>query len=164
MVSTILSSPFFIELVLPFLLVFTLIFAILDKTKILGEGKRQINAIISFVIGLMLIAFPYPRDIIVNLMPLLAVIAVVLLFFLVLYTFATGSEFKGERWMKIVFGILVGLALAIALLYFSGYWDLVLETIIGGNSTVAANIFFVIIIIVAIVVVLVSGKKSNKSE
>ena len=47
MVQTILSSPLVVEVLLPFLLVFTLVFAVLDRTKLLGEGKRQINAIIS---------------------------------------------------------------------------------------------------------------------
>ena len=33
----------FTDVVLPFLLIFTVIFAVLDKTKILGEAKRNLN-------------------------------------------------------------------------------------------------------------------------
>ena len=72
MVESVFAEPIFMEYVLPFLLVFTLVFAILDKTKLLGEEKRQINAIMSLVIGLILLAFPAPREIIVKLMPFLA--------------------------------------------------------------------------------------------
>ena len=55
--GTILSSQLFVEVILPFLLVFAVVFAILQKTKILGEGKKQIDAIVSLVIGLIVIAF-----------------------------------------------------------------------------------------------------------
>jgi len=162
MVETILSSPFFTELVLPFLLVFTLIFAILEKTEILGSGKRQINAIMGFVVALILIAFPYPRGIIVNLMPLLAVIAVLLLVFMMLYSFSGGKPDK-ELWLKKTVGILVGLALLIALLVMTGYWEKVMTAISGGSgSELASNLFFIAIIIAAIAIVLSSGK--GKSE
>lgn len=162
---TILSHPFFTEQILPFLLVFTLIFAILDKTKILGEGKRQINAIIAFVIGLLLIAFPFPNMIIVNLMPLLAVLAVILLVFMILYGFATGDkEFSMPKGLKITFGILIGLALIITLLVLTGYWGYVVGAVSGGEgSQIATNIFFILIIVAAIAIVLGTGKSGGGS-
>jgi len=163
MAETILASEFFTGLVLPFLLVFTLIFAILEKTEVLGGGKRQINAIIGFVVALILIAFPFPRDIIVNLMPLLAVIAVVLLVFMMLYSFAGGKQ--GEKWMRVTFGILIGLVLVVALLVMTGYWEPVIGAIVGGSGNkIAANLFFVIIIVAAIVIVLSGSKKESKSS
>ncbi len=39
------------DFLLPFLLIFSIIFAILEKTKILGEDKSNINIIVSTVIG-----------------------------------------------------------------------------------------------------------------
>lgn len=156
---TFLSHPFFTEQVLPFLLVFTLVFAILDKTKILGD-RRQISAIIAFVIGLLLIAFPAPRNIIVGLMPLLAVLAVILLVFLMLYGFVGGGT--GEKWMKITFGILIGLALIIAIFVFTGYWDKIIGAVSGGGgSEIATNVLFIAIIIAAIAVVLSTGKSGG---
>ncbi len=160
MAETILTSPFFMEIVLPFLLVFTLIFAILDKTQVLGEGKRQINAIIAFVIGLILIAFPGPRNLIVNLMPLLVIMAVVMMIFLMLYSFAGGDT--GEKWLKITFGVLVGLVLIIALLVFSGVWGHIVNAFKGGyGSSIVTNVVFVVIIVAAIIIVLVSGGKGG---
>ena len=52
------------DVVLPFLLVFTIVFAVLEKTKILGvekyQGevypKKQLNAITAFVIAFLVIA------------------------------------------------------------------------------------------------------------
>ena len=45
----------FVDVLLPFLLIFTVIFAILEKTKILGEGKRNMNIGISFIFALLVV-------------------------------------------------------------------------------------------------------------
>ena len=45
----------FVDVLLPFLLVFTLIFAILEKTKILGEGKRNMNVGIALIFALIVV-------------------------------------------------------------------------------------------------------------
>ena len=55
MVEPFFISGFFLDFVLPFILVFTLIFAILSKTKLLGEDKKQINALLGLIIGIILI-------------------------------------------------------------------------------------------------------------
>ncbi len=83
-------SSYFRDYILPFVLVFTLIFAILEKTKLLGDDKKQVNAITGLVIGLILIGTPFARDIIVKLMPFLAIFAVILLVFMLLYGFIEG--------------------------------------------------------------------------
>src|SRR3989338_9223861 len=49
------------DVILPFLLVFTLVFAILEKTKVLGTEesggtKKNLNAMIAFVLGFFVIA------------------------------------------------------------------------------------------------------------
>ena len=161
MADTILASELFRDLILPFLLVFALIFAILEKTEVLGKEKRQINAIVALVVGLMLIAFPYPRGIIVQLMPLLAVLAVIMLIFIMLYTFAGGKPTE-EKWVRITFGVLIGLALIIALLVLTGYWDNLVNAVSGGTGLVT-NIIFIVVIIAAVVIVLVP-KKGEKSS
>jgi len=45
----------FVDVLLPFLLIFTIIFAVLEKTKILGEGKRNMNVGISFIFALLVV-------------------------------------------------------------------------------------------------------------
>jgi len=92
MVATIFSSPLFVETILPFLLVFTLVFAILEKTKILGDERRQIDAIVALVIGLMFVAFDGPNNIIVNMVPIFGIALVVLLIFMVLLGFLYSRE------------------------------------------------------------------------
>jgi len=97
---------------------------------------------------------------IVNLMPLLAVVVVILLVFMILYGFSTGDkEFSLPKQVKIALGVLVGLALIIAILVFTGYWDLVVNAVFGGEgSQVAKDIFLILVVIAAVAVVLWSGK------
>lgn len=161
MADTILQSAFVTNLVLPFLLVFTLVFAILEKTKILGDEKKQINAIIAFVVGLIFISFSKYVGLTTNIMGVMAVVAVVLLVFMMLFAFASGDkELKIPDGVKYTLWILIALVLIISLLVFTGYWDKIIDKVMTGNNIVT-NIIFIVVIIVAIVVVLWGGKKSS---
>jgi len=165
MVESIFAQPIFMEYILPFLLVFTLVFAVLDKTKLLGEGKRQINAIISLVVGLILIAFPYAQGVIVKLIPFLAVSLVVLFVFMLMYGFAMGKK-EGDvldKGVKIALGIIVGLAVIVAVLWATGAWDTIYKTLVeGGSSTqIWMNILLIAIIGGAMAVVLSTGGKEK---
>ena len=165
MVESIFAQPIFMDYILPFLLVFTLTFAVLDKTKLLGEGKRQINAIISLVIGLILIAFPYAQGVIVKLIPFLAVALVILFVFMLMYGFAMGKK-EGDvldKGVKIALGIIVGLAVIVAVLWATGAWDKVYDTLVGGSSSsqIWMNILLIAIIGGAMAIVLSTGGKKN---
>ena len=119
------EHPFFLEMLLPFLLVFVVLFAILQKSKVLGEGKPQIDALVSLAISLMLITFGYQTGVIVNLMSWLAVGVSVILVFLILYGFVAGdlSSNNAPTWMKVVFGILAGLFTIGVVVYVTGFWE-----------------------------------------
>ena len=122
MVELLLIHPVIVNYLLPLILVFTLIFAILEKTQLLGDGKRQINAIIASVVGLILVATPYPRFIIIGLMPFLAVVAVVLLVLMLLLAFVKNTT-DGDPLGKLKgwVGAVIIIALIIVLLLLSGY-------------------------------------------
>ena len=122
-----LLSGFFLDYALPFALIFTLIFAVLQRTKLLGDGKKQIDAIIGLVVGLILIATPPARNIVVGLMPVLAVLVTILLVFMLLYGFIAGKK-DGDvlgKWWKYALIALLAIVMVIALLVLSGYWDMV---------------------------------------
>ena len=160
-----LLSSLFTDYVLPFILVFTLIFAILQKTQLLGEDKKQINSMIGLVVGLILISFPFARDIVVQLMPFLAVSAVILLVFMLLYGFIVGKK-DGDvlhKGVKIALGIILGLALVTALLFITGYWDPIYDLMFGGDesSQIWINILLVIVIAGAIASVVASKDKKE---
>jgi len=165
MVEPIFITPLFTEYILPFVLVFTLIFAILQKTQLLGEGKKQINAIIGLIVGLILIAFPFAREIVVQLMPFLAVSAVILLVFMLLYGFVMGKK-EGDvlhKGVKISLGIILGLALITAILVISGYWSPVYDFMFDrpGTAQVWINILLIVIIAGAVVSVVATKDKDK---
>lgn len=153
------TTELFAHGILPFLLVFVLIFAILQKTKVLGEGKSQIDALVSLSIALILIGFPTPRDMIVNIIPWLGVALVVLLVFFLLYGF-TGADFsKGEGLPKPVKNGIMVLAMifVVALvIWASGFWPTI-QGWFSGSDSILGNVVMVIVVGVALWVAL--GKK-----
>ena len=80
----------FILPVFSFILVYAMIFAILQKTKIFGDDRKQLNALLSFVIGLIFVGVAYPTEIVNNLVIFLAVAVVVMFVVLILWGFVSG--------------------------------------------------------------------------
>ncbi|MEM3112897.1 MAG: hypothetical protein QXI33_00540 [Candidatus Pacearchaeota archaeon] len=164
--ENIFMSDFAVYIIYPFLLIFTLIFAILEKSKILGEDKRQINAMVSLSIALIFVSFSWATGIIVDLIPFLAVSVVVLLVFMVLFGFVSSTKEEGLKlpgWLIWSFFVLIVLFIVIVLLVITGQWDYVYGSLfIGGQPTnLMSNIFLLFIIGAALVVVFLSGKKSK---
>ena len=159
------DNPFFTEMLLPFLLVFVVVFAILQKSKILGDGKAQIDALVALVIGLILIGVPQPREIIVGIMPWLAVGVAVILVFMILYGFVAGDLSGSSKWMKITFGILAGLFTAGVVLYVTGLWRIIGGWLSRGeSSSIWMNVLMVALIIGAMAVAVFSGKKGGNGN
>ena len=155
-------QPIFVEYILPFVLVFTLIFAILQKTKLLGDEAKRINSIIGMIVGLLLVAFKQPRDIVVLLMPFLAVFATVLLVFMLLFGFIVGKK-DGDvlgYWWKIAFITILAISFVVFLLAITGYfytvWDYLFNS--SQGSAIWMNAILLAIIIGAVVAVL-KGEK-----
>ena len=163
----ILDNWIFTEMVLPFLLIFVLVFAILQKSKILGDGKAQIDALISLVIGLILVVFPQPRAIVVGIMPWLAVGLAVLLVFFLLYGFVAGDLSKSmPLGLKIAFGILAGIFVIGVVAYVSGLWTIFSDwfNATGSAGDIITTIIFIVIIAGAFIIAIFSGKKKDKDS
>lgn len=154
MVETIFSSPWAFQIILPFLLVFILVFAALEKTKVLGDGKHRINALIALVIGLIVVSFGYAVSIINRLMPFLAICLVIILVFMLLIgmLYKDGS-FDLDANVRIGIGIVIGIATAIAVLYFTGAWDWIYNKAALQGSSLISNIIFIVFIIVAVLII-----------
>ncbi|MEM3405556.1 MAG: hypothetical protein QW117_01115 [Candidatus Pacearchaeota archaeon] len=151
--ETILSSPIFQDFILPFILVFSVVFAILDRSNILGEGKKQVNALVGLVIGLLLVSFPESRIIVVKLMPILAVMVVILLVFLIIYGFAKQEkEIKLPRGAISVIVFISIIVVAISLLKITNSWDNFIDFFSKEKGKkVLTNLIFIIAIIVAMI-------------
>ena len=158
------------DYVLPFLLIFALVFAIMQKIKIAGESEenRWINAIVALAVGLIVVAFSWATNIIAGLMPFLAVSVVILLVFMILYGFVASDMREGLKLPKQLqygIGILAGIALIIAVIVATGQWDKAYNALFGGGSfsSLASNILMIAIILGALAVVIFGAKKKATS-
>jgi len=164
--ANILQSEVLINFVYPFLLIFFIVFAILEKTKTFGEGKAQLNAFIGVVIGLIFVGAVSPKDYVNQLVLFLAVALVVIFVVLMMWGFSTGSDLskgtdnKGLKW---ALGLIFVLAVVIALFLITGVWDTVIETLFKSNwsSDVWTNVIFIVIIAAALAAVLYGAKKAK---
>jgi hypothetical protein len=162
MVETILQHWVLTRFAYPFLLVFFIVFAVLEKTKLLGDDKKQLNALISFVIGLIFIGVAYPTEVIGNMVLFLTVALVVMFVVLLLWGFVFGDikeGFKPTGWMKGVLAALIGVAVIIAVFWATGVNGGVFDFLFGQSWSSAfwTNLIFIIMIALALALVLKSS-------
>ena len=139
------------EIVLPFLLIFTIVFAILEKTKIFGteenNPRTKINAVISGILGLLIVNQFEIVDRLNLFLPKISLFIVIAVMFLVLLGVFGAKTSEGFS------GILLGIAAIVSLIVI--YWALTpyigldfygpswLESWVYNNS--GALIFLIII-------------------
>lgn len=161
--TTIFQIPLFKNYLLPLALIFALVFGVLEKTKLLGEKKQQLNAIIAIVISIIFVGFVYPKEIVSNMVLFLAVSLVVIFVILLLWGFVIGDKegFKLEKWMKYFLVIVSLIAVILAVVWASGIG-------LGGftnflfnqswSNSFWTNVVFVLIVGMVIAAVLKSAK------
>ena len=122
--------------ILAFALVFVLAYAILAKTKILGENK-WINSIISIILALIFITFTSIREYLMNITPWFAVLLTILFFLFLMVAFAlkTSEWKKFTKPMAIVFIILLGIVALVAVFYTFPATQALLPSSITGNDS-----------------------------
>lgn len=162
-VQTLFNSPLG-QTVLVFVLVFVGIFAILQKSNIFGEGKKQIDALVAVAMALIVASVGYAIDLISNLVPVMAVALVVILVFLILYGSVHEKELKLPDGVRNAFGVAIFVLVAIAVLYYTPAWEYVRNITSGGEgSGILMNIVFIAVVVGAIIAVL-KGSKGNGSS
>lgn len=156
-----------INFVYPFLLVFFIVFAILEKTKALGDGKGQLNAFISLIISLIFVAAVKPAAVVNNLMLFLVIALVVFFVVLLLWGFVSGGDMKGgdilkSKWLKIVVVSVILIGILVVILSSVGVGVSKIVDVLFHQSwseTFWTSAFFVVLI--AIVLAIVIGKKAS---
>jgi len=166
MAETILQHWIFTRFALPFLLVFFIVFAILEKTKIFGSDKKQLNALVAFIIGLVFVTFAYPVMVVSNLILFLTVALVVVFVVLLIWGFISGGESNfdlSKTWAKALVIILIVVAVGIAVLWATGIYSEVYNWLFqqDWSNELWVNISFIVVIAVALAIVL---KKESKSS
>ncbi len=160
--ETFLQHWIFSKFLLPFLLVFFIVFAILEKTKLFGDGKKQLNALTSFVIGLIFVSAVYPKLVVENMILFLTVTLVCVFVVLLLWGFIFGDKegFKLEKWMKWTLGIVVGAAFIGGVLWATG-WNIQIGNVLSGQSQIWTNVAFVVVIAIALALILLAKEKKK---
>ena len=163
MASIIFQNELFTEFILPFVLMFVLIFAILDRTKLFGEGKKQLNAIIAFVIALIFSSiFVDSKAIVENLLGFLTVALVVAFVFLILYGFVTGDKegFKLDGNLKKVLVGIVFIAVVVAVIWATGFNNSFIDLLFhqSWSETFWTNVLFIGVFATVVAWVLKSAK------
>lgn len=108
------------DVVLPFLLVFTVVFGVLEKTKVFGveDGKtrKNLNAMVAFVIGFFVVAASQIVGVIQSTLPVVMLILILVIAFMVVYGATLGESEKGiSLWDEVkgkgvfAFGIVIAI-------------------------------------------------------
>lgn len=149
------------DVILPFLLVFTAIFAVLEKSMILGSekdeygrvlSKKNLNAIVAFVIGFLVVASTKLVGILNKLMAnVVLLIMLGISFLLVIGVFVKDEDdlYKtiSGKW-KIAFMIIMFLGVLIVFLYAMGWLGIVgswFMAISVSESLIASIVFLILI-------------------
>jgi hypothetical protein len=165
--SFIFESPILVNFVYPFCLIFFVLFAILDRTKIFGEEKKQINALVAFIVAFIFVSAVFPKVIVSNLILFLAIALVVVFIVLLLWGFIMGGESlkifeNSSKGFKIFIGVLITIGVTIAVLWAagvdaSGLFGRVFHS--GWSEPFWTNVLFFVLVGIALAVMLRTGSK-----
>ena len=157
----------FFDFLLPFLLFFAVIYAVLAKSKIFesepGKERRDINAVVAFVIAMIATTTSWVLLALNQFLPWVGFISIVLLGFLILGSMIYGGDitkiFQDETLRNIAIG-LIGFVVFIAMYYALG-WQTMLN--LFGLSNVDYALVLIGIILVIVVVVMFKPSKPAKT-
>ncbi len=159
--TTFLQNWIFTKFLFPFLLIFFLIFAILEKTKLFGDGKKQLDALIAFVIGLIFVGAIYPKLVVENMILFLTVAIVIVFVVLLLWGFVFGDikeGFKPGRYFKGILGAVIVIGVIVAVVYATGA-NVHIGSFFASQSQIWTNIAFVVVIAIALALILLTKEK-----
>ncbi len=148
--------------VIPFLLIFAVVFAILKKTKILGEDKG-ILSIISASLGLLSLQFDFVSNFYAIIFPRFGIGLSMFLVLLIFIGFFSKDASEKENKLLLTFAVIIGVG---AVIWSFSAWD-EWSNYAGFGGWFGENFWAVLIlglVIGAIVLVMKSGDKSGKSK
>ncbi len=104
----------FYEVALPFLLIFTIVFAILQKVKIFGDKGKNFNAVIAIVLAFLVVKNQSIVLVLNEFLPKISLISVVIVVALLLFAILFNTEepsfakyFGGIMMILVIIGIIV---------------------------------------------------------
>ena len=155
----------FYDVVLPFLLIFTIVFAVLQKTEVLGQ-KKNIDSMVAFAIALFFVAAPKVVEAVQFSIPRVAMVLVVLMSLMLLVGFLASKDgankFLSLKWVQGIFGVGIAIALAIIFLHSFDYWDDFWDSS-GGFFDSSVGITFAFLVVMALIIWFISRDGGSSS-
>ena len=158
------------DVALPFLLIFALAFAILQKIKIFGDNK-SINVVVALVLGLLVVRNQFIVSLLNSFLPRISLFLVIILMFFLLVGTISNKKHHEEHNYGYVIAIIVAIGFVIYAIVASGLESKSNLFIgLGGFGKVLSNfmnnrgveiIFGIIIIGAAVTFEVVEGEKGK---
>ena len=140
--------------VIPFLLIFAVVFAILEKTHILGNNKA-IWSIVGLSVGLLSLQFDYVSTFFASIFPKFGIGLAIFLVLIIILGFFVGDDRKSMMWIGYVIGIGVVIWGFINWNSWMGY---------GGWGYWFSDYFWSIVILALVIGVIVFVGKGNSDD
>ncbi|MBS1267255.1 MAG: hypothetical protein MAG795_01227 [Candidatus Woesearchaeota archaeon] len=163
------------DVVLPFLLIFTIVFAILDKTRVFGSDKiggetypkKSINAIVAFTIALFVVASAHLVQVITTVSSHVIILLMASVFFLTLIgSFMKETEegvFLPEAWQA-PFMIVMLLGIVFIFLNALGWLNSIYLWLKDHWSSDIVSAAFLLLIIAGVMALVMGGKKNSSGS
>ena len=161
------------DVLLPFLLIFVVIYAILTKTKILGDDKKNLNVIIAIVVGLLVVvphvtgkfaANADPVLIINDALPQVSIVLVAVVFLLVMIgVFGQDYVFLGVSmpgWIALVSFITILIIFGGAAGWWSGQLGYALENFFGTEGIA----IFIMLVMFGLIIAWVTSDSKERED
>jgi len=149
----------FYEFLLPFLLVFAVVFGILQKSNIFGAGNKSINAVVALVLGLLITSQFEVVQSLTSFLPKMSMFIIVAMMFLIFIALFAGDINEGiGGWLL---WVVSGIAIVVT------YWALgpsmgfEVPYFIEENWVTIAVVLFVIVVLV---IVMKGGEQGSATE
>jgi len=158
------------DVLLPFLLIFTVVFAVLEKSKILGEDSRRFNVIIALIMGLAVVIphslgiYPQGVDavtIINTALPNVSVVIIAVIMLLILIG-VFGFELQGGGAVSGIVGILAFLIVVYIFGSAAQWW--IIPDMLWWLSDPDTQALIVVILVFGIIVWFITGEKKTQAE
>lgn len=161
------------DVLLPFLLIFVIVYAILQKAKILGEGKKNLNVVVSVVVALLVVIphvtgrFPANSDpvlIINDALPQVSIVLVAVIFLMIMIG-VFGQDFvmlgvTMPGWITLISFITIVLIFGGA----AGWWSSGVGTTLEDFFGTEGVAVFIMLLTFGIIIAWITGDSKEREE
>lgn len=142
----------FFDFLMPFILFFAIIYGALEKTKVFGEGRRDINSVIALVIALVATTTAMVTKALAGFLPWVGFIAIVVVSFLMVVALMIGdvSELAKIKYFKEGVVVVVAIIMLVIVVFALGL-DKIIASSGAGSGISETDIALIVIIVVGLI-------------